>query len=313
MYFTAALSNNGDNRDVDIIKSFVGRVSLTLTTCSFASASPKEFRKTLLLRDRREFVSPEPPNRRDWRSQVTNTFLQNSQTAHDAMLRQVEEVCFDLERRCYDVEGPLRCAEDDRNKKVLEVEQLRQQNESLELSCRQSAQSISDLRQEMTRLEEQAEGTYHRAEELSSLLKSARDELREQQTLSAENLRNEKDKSRSRELDLIATSTEKDDRIEEIQEELRHMQSENERIQQSLDTEIKEKTSSSDTIAFLQADIQENKKLAEKYKVLYSQKEEEARKMSETTRALEMENEKMKAMVSSLLPVTCKYKLIFSA
>jgi uncharacterized protein (DUF3084 family) len=303
MYFAAALSQNGNRRDIDIIKSFVGRVPMSLEKCSFANAESSNFRSSLLLRDRREFSSLQHPNR-DWRSQITDTFMQSSKVANDSMVQKVEDICFDMERRCYDTEGPLRSAEEDRNKHMLEAEQLRRENDNLEHVNRQSAQAMSDLRQEMARLEEQAESACNRVEELSASLNSAHDKLQEQILYSEESLHLEKDRARSRELDLIATSTEKDDQLEELQEKLHRVQSENEKMRRSLDVGVQEKASSSETVAFLQRDIEEHKQALEQHRTLCSEKEGEIQRLLSANGDLQMETENMKSMVSLHWPAS---------
>jgi hypothetical protein len=301
MYFAAALSQNGNGRDIDIIKSFIGRVQMPLETCFFANAEPSKFRSSLLLRDRREFSSQQHPNR-DWRSQLTDTFMQNSRVANDSMLQKVEDICFDMERRCYDVEGPLRSAEEDRNKHMLEVEQLRRENDNLEHASRQSAQAMSDLRQEMAHLEKQAESAYNRIEELSASLISANDELQEQMLHSEGNLHLEKERARSRELDLMATSTEKDDQLEELQEKLHRLQSDNEKMRQSLDAGMQEKAYSSETVASLQRDVEEHKEGLEQHRNLCFEKEGEIQRLLAANKDLQMESENMKTMVSLYWP-----------
>lgn len=303
MYFAAALSQNGNARDIDIIKSFVGRVPMSIEKCSFANAEPSNFRSSLLLRDRREFSSLQHPNR-DWRSQITDTFMQNSKVANDSMVQKVEDICFDMERRCYDIEGPLRSAEEDRNKHMLEAEQLRRENDNLEHVNRQSAQAMSDIHQEMARLEEQAESACNRVEELSASLNSAHDKLQEQILHSEESLHLEKDRARSRELDLIATSTEKDDQLEELQERLHRVQSENEKMRRSLDVGVQEKASSSETVAFLQRDIEERNQALEQQRTLCSEKEGEIQRLLSANGELQMETENMKSMVSLHWPTS---------
>lgn len=299
MYFATTFSQNGNNRDISIIKSFVGRVPLTLETCYFVDAEPRDFRSSLSLRDRQEFSSAQLPNR-DWRSQITDTFVQTSEMAHSSMLKKIEDICFDMERRCYDVEGPLRSVENDRNRHVLEVEQLQRQNEELQQNNRQSTHTISDLRQEIARLEEHAESACNRIGELSVSLNSAQQELHDQRRLSEETLHAEKDNSRTRELDLIAASTEKDDQLEELQEELRRVRSENDRFRQSLDAETQEKASSLETIAFLQRDLEEYERGLEHHQALCSEKEDKVRSLLAENEDLRMETENMKTMVNLL-------------
>jgi len=309
MLFATTLSQSGNRREVDIIKSFVGRVPLSLETCAFTTSEPSNFRSSLSLRDRRDFLSSQKHSR-DWRSQVADTFRQSSEMAHDRMMKKLEDICVDMERRCYDVEGPLRLVEEDRKKQSFEMQQLQHQNEKLQQDNRQSAQTICDLRQEMARLEEQAESTARRAEELAASLSSAQNSLQEQISQSDGNLRMEKDKFRTRELDLIASCTEKDDRLEEMQGELRCLQGEREDLQLSLNTEVQTRESSMATIASLQGDLQEHKNLLEQQKSLFSQKEDEVEHLLRSNAEFQMEIENMITMVGLICFLLYQQKLI---
>ncbi|KAJ5572548.1 hypothetical protein N7450_009532 [Penicillium hetheringtonii] len=293
MLFAATLSQSGNRREVDIIKSFVGRVPLSLETCAFATSEPSSFRSRLSLRDRRDFLSSQHPSR-NWRSQVTDTLRQSSEMVHDRMMKKFEDICVDMERRCYDVEGPLRFVEEDLKKQSFEMQQLQHQNEKLRQDNRQSAQTICDLRQEVARLEEQAESTARRAEELAASLSSAQSCLQEQLSLSDGNLRMEKDKFRTRELDLIASCTEKDDRLEELQGELRCLQAEGEDLRLSLKIEVQTRESSMKTVALLQGELQEHKNLLEQQKSLFTQKEDEVEHLLGSNAEFQMETEHMK-------------------
>jgi hypothetical protein len=220
--------------DGTIMRSFIARVaqSVLKAECAFSTTIPKDFRGSFTLRDRHD---PSTHINRDWRSGVTELFMQNAQTSQETMMRKIEDTCFDLERRCDDVEGPLRAAEAERDRNAQENEELRRQNEELKTQVRKSSESFTELRYENTRLEQLLQGHIVYGEELTASLGSAREELQEQQRSSEQAILIEREKSRSKELEMIATLTEKEDQLEELQEKICGLQMRNEEARQSLD------------------------------------------------------------------------------
>lgn len=298
IYFAAALSQNGNDTDIVVMKSIVGRVTATFTQqiCSFSSSNTKGFRGSLFLRDRQNFASAQHPVR-DWRSEVAETFRQDAQASYDNMMNILSDACFDLERRCYDVEGPLRSVESERDRHAFEAEQLRRQNEELENQLRESSKTVSGLQQGLTQLEEQAESAYARVDELSMFVESAQQEADEQRRLSEETLQMERQAARTRELDLIATSAAKDDQLEEMQEERRRLGSENEHLRLSLDEATKEKATSSEMSAYLQRELAEVKALLQAANATGARKEDEAKHLLTDNEDLRLELGTQKQMV----------------
>lgn len=298
IYFAAALSQNGNNTDILVMKSLVGRVTTTFTQqdCWFSKSNTKDFRGSLYVRDGREFVSTQHPTR-DWRSGVAETFRRNSQASHENIMKVLGDVCFDLERRCYDVEGPLRSVESDRDRYAFEAEQLKRQNEELVSRVTESSCTVSALQQDLARLEERAEAAYARVEELSMSLNSAGQEAQEQQRLSEETLHKERQASRTRELDLIATATAKDDQIEELQDELHSLRSENKQMRLGLDEASRVNATLSETSASLQHELADVRDLLESARAMCTQKEDELKHLLTDKEDLRMELGTMKQMV----------------
>ncbi|KAF3390384.1 hypothetical protein F1880_009169 [Penicillium rolfsii] len=290
IYFAGALSNGDDDTEIVILKSFVERTAKSLSDfkCTFSHIEPNAYRSSLYLRDRQDFNS-QRPRTRDWRTSITELHVQNAETSHGALMKKVDEICFDLERRCYDIEGPLRSAEEERDRHKYDAEQLRQQNEDLARQLNQSAQAASTLQQDLARLEEHAGLASTRAEELSEALEKARQELRDEQHRSDDALRAEQDRARSRELELIATSTEKDDQIEELQESMRQLESQNQLLQQAVETSSHEMATSAETTKALKHEIYELKNSLEAKTVLYCQKEDEVKRLLAENNGLQTE------------------------
>ncbi|KAH1293137.1 hypothetical protein KXW42_002539 [Aspergillus fumigatus] len=188
---------------------------------------------------------------------------------------KMEEVCFDLEQRCTTIEAPLRAVEDERDQIAVQAEQLKQQKSELELQLQQASSTISELQQEIFHLENHARSTSARVEELSTSLDTARRELEDQRRTSQETTNSEREKARTRELDLLASITEKDDQIEELQEETRNLREDNNALRQILDTVSKEKNTSLEHTAALKQDVVRLEQCVEHGKLLLAQRDEE--------------------------------------
>jgi hypothetical protein len=337
IYFAAALSRGGNNSEILVMKSFVEHVRSTIcgNGCLFSTAILQDFRYSVSLRNRQGFSNTEYPVR-DWRSDVADVLMQKAQSTREDMTKKIEDICVDLERRCYEVEGPLRSAEEERDRHIFEAETLKRRNEGLEKQLENSSSEISELQQNFSRLEQHAENARVRAEEMSAALNSARQELDQQRRLAEENLRKEQDSScarvdelsvalesarheleeqrrrftemaqqeqesaRDRELDLLATCTEKDDQLEEQQEKLKHLQSEVRQMQQTLEEYNREQAISNQNSAFLLKELAETNALFEDNKMLCSKKEDDVQRLLTETENMQMEIENMKTMVRLL-------------
>ncbi|CAI7578204.1 unnamed protein product [Penicillium glandicola] len=286
LYNMASAQNGSDI----IMKSFMGRVeqSMPSLACAFSTTTPKAFRGSLALRDRHELSSTQI--NRNWRSGITEHFMQNAQTSHDSMMRKIEDTCFDLERRCHDVEGPLRAAEEERDIYASENEQLKRQNEELneqlrarntdfEDKLRNSSECFVELGHENTRLEQLLQRQYAYTEELTMSLESARDELQQQQQTSEKAILVEKEKARSKELEMMATLTEKDDQLEELREEMCGLQMRNDQTHQSLDQVSSEKATLSELSSFLKQELASTTETLKQTRLLADEKEDEVNRL----------------------------------
>ncbi|KAJ5520103.1 hypothetical protein N7463_000556 [Penicillium fimorum] len=262
-----------------IMKSFIGQVEQSMPSfnCVFSTATPKAFRGSLVLRDRHDLSLTQI--NRDWRSGVTELFMQNAQTSHDSMMRKIEDICFDLESRCHNVEGPLRAAEEERNRYAMENEQLKVQNAELETKSRGLSDCFVELGHENTRLEQLLQGQCAYTDELTTSLKSAREELQQQQGSSEKALLVEKEKARSKELEMMATLTEKDDQLEELQQELCSLQMKNEQIRQSLDQVSRERVTLSELSGSMEQELASAAETLKQTKLLVDEKEDEVNRL----------------------------------
>ena len=283
LYNTVSLAQTGN--DV-VMRSFIKRVeqSFPSARCAFSTTNPNNFRGSLTLRDSSEFSSTNID--RNWRTGVTNVFMQNAQTAHDSMMRKIEDTCFDLELRCEDVEGPLRVVEEERDRYAQENEQLKQRNEELDAQLkqktdeveearRQSSEHLTEYGHEHTRLEQLLQDQYVYRDELTISIESMRAQLQEQQQNSENAIVAEREKARSKELEMMATLTEKVDQIEELQEEIRDLRMQNEQISQNLAQVSKDNVTSRETSSSLELELAGATQSLEQSRLLNAQKDDE--------------------------------------
>ncbi|KAF4202510.1 hypothetical protein CNMCM8927_000130 [Aspergillus lentulus] len=272
--------------------------------CSFSEFKPWDLRVKFPI-----VGLPErgPTSRDDWRTGIAKTLMLSSRMTHDNLIRKMEEVCFDLEQRCTTIEAPLREVEDERDQIAAQAEQLQQQKSELELQLQQASSTISELQQEISHLKKHARSTSARVEELSASLDTARTELEDQRRNSQETTNNEREKARTRELGLLASITEKDDQIEELQEETRNLQKDNDSLRQTLDTVSKEKGTALEHTTALKQDIARLEECVEHGKLLLAQKDEEISRlqadqghMNSNTEALQKKLDEESAQVQEL-------------
>jgi hypothetical protein len=289
--------NGGDT----LMQSFVGYVekSLPSGSCVFSQAGKKEVPGSLPLCDRNRFSPPRIS--RNWRQDMTSAFMENSRNTHATMMQKIEDACFELERRCFDVEGPVRAAEEQRDQFAEESRQLKEHIEQQEIRLSEFSESFAGLHDENARLEEQMQSESTRAEQLSKSLASAKEELQGQQWRSEKAICLEREQARSKELEMMAVLTEKDDQIEDFREEMRRLQTENERARQTLNQVTKEKDASLDTSGYLKEELAGMRDALEQSRLLAVQKEDEVKRLLAEEDDLRMEVGSLKTTVCFLI------------
>ncbi|GKZ81066.1 hypothetical protein AnigIFM56816_005577 [Aspergillus niger] len=258
--------------------------------CSFSETEPIRTAKTYPPLYVRGDLSG-PSSRSDWRSSVSEALMLNARASNDSIMRKMEEVCYDLEQRCDNVEAPLRAMEQERNAISADAQHLQEQNSALELQLQQASDTIGRLRLEISRLETHAEAASIRAEELSATLDAARRDLADQKRESQDTMASEVEKARTRELDLIASITERDDQLEALQEEIMAQRTENTNLQNALGETSKEKLSLLETNGSLNQNLEGLEEKLRQCEVLLVQKDEDQRQIltekAETEREIE--------------------------
>ncbi|KAL4971769.1 hypothetical protein BDW66DRAFT_164741 [Aspergillus desertorum] len=253
--------------------SFLNRSMLLLPEpkCAALQAKPLESRSAIsTLRIRGIADAP----RNDWRNGIRDVMTASSSLLNDNIMQKVEDICYDLEQRCGSIEAPLKVAEEERTKYYLEAEQLKEKNSGLQTQLQQATSKIAELQEEMSRLAGHASSATGRVDELSASLAQARHELEELQRTSCDTLSIERESFRTRELDLIASLTERDERLDELQEEIKCQVVANEELRTNLAAVSKAKKSLVEEIAAVKKDVSILQTKLEENKISLTRKDE---------------------------------------
>ncbi|RAH43421.1 uncharacterized protein BO95DRAFT_516470 [Aspergillus brunneoviolaceus CBS 621.78] len=236
-------------------------------------------------------------SRSNWREAMTETLMLNSRTSQETMIRAIEDICYDLEQRCGNVEAPLRAVERERDEYSLEAEKLREQNVELQSQLVKCSGTIDDLHQDIFRLEHQSEAASMRAEELTVNLKALQKELADHRRESQETVTCEREQARTRELDLVASITEKDDLLEALQEEVTEQKQAYDDLRNVLAEVSKDKATCLEQVASLEQEAVGLRQSVKHFQTLVVDKEEEAKRILEekqnTGREVEILQEKL--------------------
>ncbi|OJJ34162.1 hypothetical protein ASPWEDRAFT_562642 [Aspergillus wentii DTO 134E9] len=285
LYSGALLQHNAEDDVPDPIESriltfFMNQVKTNLAQnkCSFSTSKPFDFRGSFSSLQIRE-DSSDSYQRRDWRTGIADTLMLNARASHKNMMKKVEEVCQDLEDRCYDTETPLRIVVEEREQLSVKTEQLKNRNQELETQTQHASITIANLQQTIAQLEHHAEISSAQFEELSATLEAARSELEEQRHNSQETTQSEREKARTRELGLIATMAEKDQHLEELQDEIREQREENDETRRILDTVSKEKAACLEESVLLKQEISRLEQSTEANRLISAQKDDEIQQL----------------------------------
>lgn len=297
-------SANGDNTrqtGVSIISKFTSQVkkSMCENKCSYAATKPVGLRDAFSYLNIND-ISPNP--RRDWKAGISETLMSNARASHDGLMKKVEEVCHDLEHRCYNTEAPLRMIEEERDGSSVEAEQLRQQNTEMASQLQQAFNTIDGIQWNMSNLEDHAGVATARVEELSANLDAAQKKMEEQRRSFEESIRSEREKSWTKELDFLATLTAKEDQLEELQTESNDRRAENEELRQTVDSISKEQATTLENVASLRREVSWLEGLLESNQQLTALKDEEISRLMAEWQHMGEETENLQKKVNLLFP-----------
>ncbi|KAL3471301.1 hypothetical protein BJX99DRAFT_30692 [Aspergillus californicus] len=264
--------------EMAMLRGFMTRDRLLLpgSRCTFSEIKLLDSRAPFLSLKNHETVHPP---RDDWRKGIRDAMMINSEMLNNSVMEKVEDACYELEQRCKDIEAPLRAAEEERSKTHLDAERLKEQKNDLETQLQQASRSIADLRGGMARLQGHANSATARVEELSESLARALNELEELRHTSHNALISERESSRTKELDMIAALTERDDRLEEIQDSLKRQTEETEHLGTELASISKEKKNSLEEIAALRHGVSTLQAELSESRIIIAQKDEAFEKL----------------------------------
>lgn len=303
--------NSGPDNIGNRLAAFMGHLIdlFASSCCSFSASRPLDIHNVFP-----SLVSRKQPtdnfSTRDWRAKMAETLMLNARTSYDHMLEKVEEICYDLEHRCYNTEAPLRAVQKERDQLMAEANELKQRNEDLQVQLQQASNTISDLRQDIVRLESHAERVSCRSEALSADLDSVRRELESQRHQSEKVVQVERENSRTRELELIATATEREDQIEGLERQLNLQTAENNELQHNLETLSGEHATLMEEAHLLNERVSGLEVSLEEYRLLLAQKDEEAKRSSVNKEHLSL---KIRDLEAKLEEKVLEYSTLSSA
>ncbi|CBF76774.1 hypothetical protein AN4791.2 [Aspergillus nidulans FGSC A4] len=257
---------------------FLSRSKLLLpdSKCATSQIKPLETRSanpTLKIRETVDIP------RNNWRNDMRDVMMANSKMLNDSIMQKVEDICYDLEQRCGNIEAPLKVAEEERTKYYLETEQLKEQNRGLETQLQQATSTNAELREEMSRLAGHAGSATDRVNELSTSLAQARHELEELQRTSQDALSIQRESFKTRELDLVASLTEREERLDELQEEIKCQTVANGELRVNLADTSKVRESLIGEIAAFKAEVSSLQTKLEENKASLTQKDESIKQL----------------------------------
>jgi chromosome segregation ATPase len=205
--------------------------------------------------------------------------MAGARMSHANMMQKVEEICYDLERRCDSVEAPLRAVEEERNKISLEAEDLKRHNGHLMLELQQASSTIAERQQCISRLEIHAETASARIEELTASFDAARSELEDQRRAFQDTANRERESARTRELDLIASMAEKEEQLDQLQEESNRRSEESDQLRTTLNIVSKERDVAVERNNCLEQDTSRLGGIVEEDRLLLTRKDEEIERL----------------------------------
>lgn len=170
----------------------------------------------------------------EWRSKIAASLLGNAQTSHQTIIQQMEAICQDFESRCASVEKPLSAVAQERDELRWRLEKAQEVNMELEGQALQSSEMISSLTSERDELAEKNRDHSLQAEHLTEQVDALQSELDSARKESQDSIETERIKARNRELDLMATVTERDDLLDEQDAETTVVKQENANLKEKL-------------------------------------------------------------------------------
>ena len=166
------------------------------------------------------------PNQ-DWKSNVANALIQDARVSHESIIQRVEETCQGLEHRYDQFEGPLRAMMDERDRWAVQVEE---RNRELEVQKEKASQLIAILNHKVAGLDNKARSVSAQAKDLTVRLSTKEREFDELQ----DHANSERENARTRELDLMAMVTEREEQLDEAREVWQETRCENEKLKEEI-------------------------------------------------------------------------------
>ncbi|KAL8691924.1 MAG: hypothetical protein Q9218_002932 [Villophora microphyllina] len=151
---------------------------------------------------------------RQWRDSIIEILAQNAQHQHHTIVRTMGEICQDLERRCNEVERPLRDEEARSTRLRLDLQESKARVEALESHKYEQSMIMEGIEHEKSELAARVLELEGVQEELSDTLAASRQELNDTARQAADDVRSRADEASEHELIHTAAIAQKDEALE---------------------------------------------------------------------------------------------------
>jgi len=200
-----------------------------------------------------EFASPEARiSSRNWRQTLAEGLFRDTDRQHGFIISAVNEICRDLERRCENVEKPLRAEEEHSRQLQAELDEFKVKYDDVEGQLGRCLHNLDHTAEENERLENKLDGAIEksqealdRVKELEDMLETEREESRrtimglerdvvEARSAHIEELRIVKVNADQAAMEHIAVLNARQDMIDELQGRKKEQQKEVDEIKDGL-------------------------------------------------------------------------------
>lgn len=155
-----------------------------------------------------------------WRENLRRTMSRDANCRYDSVIRIFGEVCRDLEARCLEVEHPLRQEQAVTHELREHSERSKVKIAQLEAQVEHREHVLSDLKDEITRLQGQFQSAQKRSQDLTANLATINEEVVLAKSEAERAIKSSAESARQQDLVYLATLTGKDEMYEEISHKL---------------------------------------------------------------------------------------------
>lgn len=266
LFLSAALTADHSQTDVasELYPPLVGTYALTVqndSPCSHKAAAP---RTHINLQQYSPVKAFQPGS--NWQAGLGNHLQSRAQQDHSALSAFFSNVCADLERRCSEVEAPLREEQERRAELQQEYDNLYRAYTNLEDSKSRVTMRVDAVEGEKRECVQDLEQTKEANDQLLTRVEKLEIVLRDNQHQAREQLEKMNREFAHAEMDHATTLAKSEEHLEELETELANARAENREKQAANDQLINELTSSRTKEDTLEAELRDWRATDEEHK-----------------------------------------------